>query len=134
MSILKNLQKAHAAVVVDAVKGATPGALGKAFSNAAVNAITKGLGSDEWRAYMAIFADNAAQLERLTVQKPPGEEDDYLPLLRAYVVSNSVCDIGTNTNTVNRVDARIDKGLTDEAADGVPNQYRPASIPKIPDV
>lgn len=134
MSILKNLQRAHAAVAVDTVKGTPPGALGKALSNAAVKAITKGLGSDEWRSYMAIFADNAAQLERLTVQKPPGQEDDYFPLLRAYIVSNSVCDIGTNTNTVNRVDARIDKDLLNETADGVPDQYRPADIPKIPDV
>jgi hypothetical protein len=134
MSILKNLQKAHAAVAVDNVKGTPPGTLGKALSNAAVKAITKGLGSNEWRSYMAIFADNAAQLERLTVQKPPGLEDDYLPLLRAYVVSNSVCDIGTNTNTVNRVDARIDKDLVNELPDGEPDQYRPAAIPKIPDV
>jgi hypothetical protein len=126
MSIFKNIKKAHAAVSVDLVKG-NPPTLGKQFSNAAVAAITRGLGSPEWKSYMSLFADNAGQLERLTVQKQG--EQDYLPLFRAYVVSNSVCDITTNTNTINRIDEAIDDPAMSEAPDGT--IVRPFQVPDV---
>lgn len=132
MSIFKNIKKAHAAVSVDLVNG-NPPTLGKKFSNAAVAAITTGMvGPDgkptkAWADYMSLFADNKAQLERLTV--PKEGEDDYLPLFRAYVVANSICDITTNTNTINRIDEKIDDPATSEAADGTIN--RPFVVPNL---
>jgi len=119
MSIFKNLHKAHVAIEEDLVNATDvkPPTLGKKYSVAAVAAITKGMGSQEWKDYMSLFADNAAQLARLTTVAAGGEPD-YLPLFRAYIVSNSVCDITTNTNTINRVTRAIDDGIADEQPDG----------------
>jgi hypothetical protein len=125
MSILKNLQKVNAAVVLDNVNG-NPPTLGKQIGNAAVAAITGGIASPAWKDYMSIFADNAEQLERLTVQKQG--EADYLPQLRAYIVSNAVCDATTTTATANRVSNTIDVGLG-EAADGT--VVKPFPIPGV---
>jgi len=131
MSILKNLAKAHAAVVLDNLQG-NPPTLGKKLGNAAIKAIMKGMDSDEWKSYMALFADNKAQLDRLTVEE--AGEDDYLPQFRAYIVSNSVCDAATDTRTGHRVNKDIDKGLENEAEDGTVEQFRPDGLKKIPDV
>ncbi len=125
MGIFKNLKKAHAAVSVDLVKG-NPPTLGKQLSNAAVAAILNGIHSPEWKAYMSLFADNTAQLERLTV--PKVGEEDYLPLFRAYIVSNSICDITTNTNTINKVDEHIDDNLDQNPDNTV---VRPFVIPDV---
>jgi hypothetical protein len=125
MSILKNLQKVNAAVVLDNING-NPPTLGKQIGNAAVAAITGGINSAEWKSYMSLFADNAEQLERLTVPKPT--DADYLPQLRAYIVSNAVCDATTTTATANRVDNRIDVGMA-EAPDGTVN--KPFPIPLV---
>lgn len=135
MTILGKLQKLQDIVTADNAVGnpnsnppGAPGELGRKLSNAAVMAITRGIKSEEWKKYMSLFADNAAQLERLTVEKP--DDEDYLPLLRAYIVSNAVCDIGTNTNTANRVDNRIDQDLSD-APDASVAPLRPFVIPGL---
>jgi hypothetical protein len=124
MSIFKNLEKVHAAVVVDKVTG--QGNLGKAIGVLAVKAITKGLGSAEWKTYMAIFADNAAQLNLLTVEDTVNDLD-YAPEARAYIVSNAVCAAATNTFTGNRVSPDFGGDLS-ETPDDEPAKYRDPSI------
>jgi hypothetical protein len=105
-----------------------PKALGQKLSNAAVKAIMAGFGKPDWVAYMSLFADNDAQLKRLTVI----QEDDpsYLPLIRAYIVSNAVCDIGTNNSTAQNVRTEVDDGLSD-APDGTVTARRPFIIPGL---
>src|SRR5215831_3249059 len=115
MSIFDNIKNAHDAVVLDLANG-NPPTLGKKLSNAAVAAITSGINSPAGKAYMSLFADNLDQLERLTVAK--ANEDDYLPLFRAYIVSNSVCDVTTNTNTISRITAKIDDPTMKTESDG----------------
>lgn len=110
MSILKNLEKAHAAVVVDTLKG-SPLLLGKKLGNLAMTAIEEGIKSDAWREYMKHFANNETELARLTTPELDGEKD-YLPQFRAYIVSNALCDAGTDTNTPIRVTEDIDKDFT----------------------
>lgn len=128
MSIFKNLVKAGIAVDDDNVNGNPPGALGKKISDAAVAAIMKGIGTAEWKSYMSLYASNKEQLERLTVEK--ATDLPYFSLQRAYIVSNAVCDIGTNGHTANRVNASFDQGLP-EAPDGTVAPERPFSIPGI---
>jgi hypothetical protein len=126
MKILEKLQKLNAIVTKDRDHGTPPGLLGKQLSLAAVAAITNGIKSEDWKKYMSLFADNKEQLERLTVPKPT--DPDYLPLFRAYIVSNAVCDITTTTNTANKINADIDKDLND----AVDNQVaRPFVIPGL---
>ncbi|HYW70676.1 MAG TPA: hypothetical protein VE961_06565 [Pyrinomonadaceae bacterium] len=124
MSIFDNIKNAHDAVVLDLANG-NPPTLGKKLSNAAVAAITSGINSPAGKAYMSLFADNLDQLERLTVAK--ANEDDYLPLFRAYIVSNSVCDVTTNTNTISRITAKIDDPTMKTESDG--KVVKPFTIP-----
>jgi hypothetical protein len=74
---------------------------------------------------MSLFADNAAQLRRLTV---PDEQQDpgWLTESRAYIVSNAVCGANTTTRTSQNVRADIDDGLEVEADSSV---EKPFSIP-----
>jgi hypothetical protein len=73
------------------------------------------MGSDEWKKYMSLFADNTEQLNLLTV-KTAGE-DGWVMQNRAYIVSNAVCAAGTTTFTGNRV--RTDFGSeASEVPDG----------------
>jgi hypothetical protein len=111
MSIFKNLKKVHKAVVDDLLN--EPPTLSALINNAAVKAVMGGRQSGDFKSYMAIFADNPAQLERLTV--PVNNEPAYLEQMRAYIVSNAICDIGTNSHTGNNVKPKIDGG-----EDGVP--------------
>src|SRR4051812_17564473 len=133
MKILEKLQKLHFVVAADNVNGnpnanppEPPGTLGKRVSNAAVAALTNGIHSNEWKQYMSLFADNTAQLERLTVPNP-NTDPAYLPLMRAYIVSNAICDIGTPAHTANRIDERIDQDL-EATADGTVDAIRPFVI------
>ena len=129
MTILKNLKRMHAAVTKDLINDDPK--LGAKLNNAAVNALTGGLKSEAWKSYMAIFADNEAQLERLTV--PKDGELPYLRQMRAYMVSNAICDITTNGHTNHTVDGRIDAGLDATPAPGDEvSQYRPEDIKEIP--
>ena len=131
MSILNNLKKMHAAIVVDRVKNENNPKIGPRLNILAVKALTGGIKSDDWKFYMAIFADNAAQLRRLTVAEDG--EPAYLQQSRAYIVSNAICDVGTNGQTAQNVDGKIDDGLT-VAADTEPVQFRPEDFKKIPEV
>ncbi len=127
-SIMDNLRKAHAAVAVDNAVGS--GKLGTDIGRLAVEAITGGIRSPAWRTYMSLFADNAAQLHRLTVDPPPAAEKNYLPQLRAYIVSNAVCAADTGTFVADRVDDRID-GSTSDALDAEFIKGRPFAIPNF---
>lgn len=110
MSIKKRLLKVQAAVVLDKVNGT--GKLGTAIGDAAEAAMFAGIDSEEWKAYMSLFADSADQLKRLTTTELDGEGTDearYLPRIRAYIVANGICAPGTDAATM--------KGLIGIAAD-----------------
>lgn len=127
--ILKNLDRVHAAVVIDKVspaEGGQPGDLGETIGKMAVAAVTKGLGSPEWKRYMALFADNEEQLTLLTVENP-ATDTEYTARDRAYIVANAVCAADTNTFTANRVTPELGFGLSD-TADAVPGQFRDAAV------
>jgi hypothetical protein len=121
MSIFKNLQKAHAAVAKDTFNS---GDLGIRIGQLAVQAVIKGMDSQQWKDYMSLFADNEAQLNRLTVATL--DEPSYLPQTRAYIVSNSICDAATGVKTHNNVDLRIDNELPVEPDGKI---VRPFDIP-----
>jgi|SRR4030095_6213787 myo-inositol catabolism protein IolC len=124
MTILKNLQKVHTAVVVDTFKGA-PLRLGDRIMKLALTAVEGGIGSDEWKDYMSLFADNAVQLARL--RGTDGNNKDYLKQFRAYIVTNAMCDASTDTKTGFRVDERIDELIQDDQPDGTVT--KPIEIP-----
>jgi hypothetical protein len=140
MSILNNLKKVHAAVTAQRItRYESP--IGKALNEAAVMALLGGFGSDAWKSYMAVFADNPEQLERLTV-KQDDDEPFYISQMRAYIVSNAICDSGTNAFTNNRVTEQIDgpvgasAALPEEPSDpmGAIRNLRPAGLKAIPSV
>lgn len=94
MSIKDNLNKMHVAVVTDTFNG---GNLGSLLRATAVNALTNGRTSDEWKEYMTLFADNEEQLMRLTAE---GDNDPgWFREQRAYIVSNAICGADTNGQT-----------------------------------
>ncbi|MDQ3649484.1 MAG: hypothetical protein M3458_04240 [Acidobacteriota bacterium] len=127
MSIMKNLDKVHAAVVVDKMKG---GNLGEQIGVLAVKAITGGIRSAEWKTYMSLFADNAEQLKRLTAETPGSAgEEGWLPQTRAYIVSNAVCAAATNTFTSARVNSDVDGDLNETPDDTI--NLRPIVIPNV---
>jgi len=139
MSIFKNLKKVHAAVTADLVNDAPT--LSALINAAAVKAIMGGKDSDEFKSYMAIFADNPEQLERLTV--PKDGEPAYIAQMRAYIVANAICDAGTNAHTGNKVTSQIDGDpannvpMVPEAVNdpgGVIVGRRPAGLKNIPGV
>lgn len=106
--ILENLKKVHAAVVADRITN-QPSPLGAALNKAAVAAMMGGLGSDAWRQYMAIYADNDDQHTRLSQMIPDeANKAPYLAQLRAYIVSNAVCFPDTNAFVDNQLDDRVD--------------------------
>lgn len=114
-SIYTNLKKIHTAVVKARIGNDDPGVpspLSTALNNAAVEALTGGIDSPAWVKYMAIFADNPEQLERLT--KPKENEPSYLRQMRAYIVSNAICFPDTNAFLDNRVTKLIDGGSNND--------------------
>ena len=114
MSIINNLKRSGAAVAISKFKQA---GLGTQLANAAADAITKGVGSDEWNQYMALFCDTPEELELLT--KPKEDEPAYLRRTRAYILANSICSSDTGTRTANGVNVEIDNDVSASAADGV---------------
>jgi hypothetical protein len=102
--------------------------LGFKLKQAAIEAMMAGIGSDQWKSYMSLFADNTEQLNRLTVRAE--NEDLWLTESRAYMVANSICGADSTTQTVLRVDALIDDSLTannnNEIVDPVDGQAAPA--------
>lgn len=125
MSIKRNLDKVHVAVVTDTFNG---GNFGFLLKRAAVSAITKGMDTPEWNKYMALFADNQQQLQRLTVKDP--NEPDYFQDSRAYIVSNAVCGADTTGQTGQNVEG----GFSDDP--NIPNEddgtvTKPFEIPPV---
>lgn len=113
MTIFKNLQKVAAAVALDEVAGGT---FGDMVKNAGIAAVMGGINSAEWKTYMSLFADNAQQLNRLTIPDPQNDAN-YYPESRAYIVTNSICGTITGTRTHLNVNPDIDDTLPD-APDG----------------
>lgn len=132
MKIKDKLLRAHAAVVIDKAKGG--GMLGEQIGQRAVAAITKGMDSDEWKAYMALFADSPDQLKRLTTTALDGN-NAWMAHARAYMVSNAICAAATNTDTLNGLDAMdIDANFNGAPLDETPDPAVAALRPfKIPD-
>lgn len=109
MKIFQNLQRVAAAVAVDELAGGT---FGERVKNAGIRAVMGGIGSEEWRAYMSLFADNADQLRLLTTEDS-ATDPSYLAQSRAYIVTNSICGTITGTRTHLNVERSIDDGLSD---------------------
>jgi hypothetical protein len=105
MSIFNNLKKVRAAVAIASITSDVSD-ISIAINKAAMAAMFKGMGSEEWEKYMAIFCENQDQLTRLTVQA--NGEAPYLPQMRAYLVADGICDPSTTFSTMH-VDDGIDK-------------------------
>ena len=106
--------------------------LGLLLKNAAIEAIEAGIGTPPWEAYMSMFADSEEQLKRLTVSDP-AKDEQWLRESRAYIVTNSICSVDTNTKTRLGVKMdELDKGLPVPAdtADKVKN-LRPKDFEKF---
>jgi hypothetical protein len=139
MKILDILDNAHVAVILDTFRGHD---LGRSIGDAAVKAITNGPNSAEWKSYMSLFADNVAQLDRLTV--PKAGEDGYFATGRAYIVANGTCGADTDTFVAKGVLPKIEDGLdptpdgkivdpvNPPAAPGATIIVRPFVIPRVP--
>jgi hypothetical protein len=124
MKIYASLHRVHAAVVLDTFRGA-PLQLGDKIMKLAIAALEGGIGSDAWKNYMSLFADNEIQLSRL--RGADGNNADYLKQFRAYIVTNAMCDASTDTKTGLRVDERIDDLIVDDDPDGTIT--KPIDIP-----
>lgn len=128
-TIFDNLKKVHAAVALDNAKGT--GQLGAKIGELAVEAITGGIKSPAWRAYMSLFADNDEQLQRL-ISDPPPPQESYLTQNRAYIVSNAVCAADTGTFVADRVvENEINGAAFGEPDDAFIAANRPFPIPNI---
>jgi hypothetical protein len=124
MTIFQNLQKVAAAVALDELAGGT---FGERVKNAGIDAVMGGINSEEWKAYMSLFADNAEQLKLLTTADP-ATDPSYLPQSRAYIVTNSICGTITGTRTHLNVERSIDDNLSDTDDGSV---TKPFPIPPI---
>jgi hypothetical protein len=137
MKIQEKLLRVQAAVIVDKAKG--KGALAVQLGEASEKAITKGMGTPEWEAYMALFADSAEQLERLTTTNLDGT-NNWLPRARAYIAANGVCSPITDAATakglgpdgVGDIDVKKPSGdPLDETPDPGVAAKRPFVVPPI---
>ncbi|HLL77839.1 MAG TPA: hypothetical protein VK421_21460 [Pyrinomonadaceae bacterium] len=126
MSIIKNLQKTAAAVALSTLNG---GDLADRLGERAIKAITNGMGSDEWKEYMALFCDTKEELAQLTLVRPATDKG-YMPHMRAYIVSNAVCVAATGTRTANGVTEDIEPPAAAAVPENFddPNVIRPFNI------
>jgi hypothetical protein len=110
MKISDRLVKVQLAVLNNKVTG--DGSYGREVGKAAMKAMMAGLGSEEWKNYMSLFADSSEQLKRLSSTELDGD-DEWLPHIRAYIVANGTCAPGTDAKTIanlaNIKDSDIDK-------------------------
>ena len=83
--------------------------LGMRLKQAAIEALTGGIGSEKWNEYMSLFASNQQQLTRLTVRAEG--EDWRVTESRAYIVANAICGADSTTQTSLRVQGVIDADL-----------------------
>lgn len=125
MSIIKNLQKTAAAVALSTLNA---GDLADRIGEAAIKAITNGMGSDEWKEYMALFCDTKEELAQLTLVR--STDKGYMPHMRAYIVSNAVCVAATGTRTGNGVTEDIEPSAAAVVPANFddPNAIRPFNI------
>ena len=129
---MNNLKVAHAAIVLDMAKRSLQptnpdlGKLGPEINKMAVDALTEGVGSDQWTEYMRLYASNEAELAQLA---DPDKKDSWLRQQRAYIVSNAICDIGTNGKTQDKVGIEIN--IADDQPDAVFIAKRKIKIPTI---
>ncbi len=124
--LMKNLERTSAAVTVDTYKG---GDLAIRVGALAVKAIAGGMQSDDWKHYMALFADNDEQFDLLTTAT--ATDPAWMAQSRAYIVSNAVCDASTNTKTGNGVNPGIDDNLNDQPGGNKVAQWRLFNIPDV---
>jgi hypothetical protein len=121
-TIRKNIFLVSEAVVRDAGDETSGGKLGAQIQALAVNAIVGGIGSEDWKTYMSLFADNKGQLARLSAEddfaKKP--ENHWVKVSLAYLASNGVCGAATTGSLHLRVedDSDLDGGIADDKADG----------------
>ena len=109
MKILQNAKKVQRALLHDIMLG---GHLAVELKEAAVQAVRGGKDSDEWKSYMAIFADNEAQLQRLLGNDAAANEP-WFEGSTAYLVSNGVCTSPSAAHFINDIEAAIDDNLDD---------------------
>lgn len=113
--------------VKDVVKAnhASGGTLGADIQRLSFGAIQHGIASRAWAKYMSIFADNTAQLKRLT-----GEDDlanvGYVKESCAYLVASGPCGGMTPTFFSEFMSPDIDQGLPEEPDGTI---IRPINIP-----
>ena len=122
--ISENIQKVHDAMDVKENQEK----LGALLRNYAIEAIMSGPNTDPWRRYMSMFAENEAQLDRLSV--PKDTDDKWLRPARAYIVANSVCAVHTNTKTGNGVfktlsQTALDENVSEASDAGMKTKWRP---------
>jgi hypothetical protein len=106
MSIKDNLEKARKAIANDIAKGDKALGLAKDVGEAAIEAVTYGLVSDQGKKYMALFCDTPNELLQLTAVRETDE--DYMPQMRAYIPADGVCQPSTNSQFATRVDENIE--------------------------
>jgi hypothetical protein len=92
----------------------------------AVKAVRGGKDSDDWKKYMAIFADNEAQLQRLLGNDALANES-WFPETTAYLVSNGVCTTPSSLRFTDNIDEHIDDDINDTTPGSL-------SVPKALDI
>jgi hypothetical protein len=76
----------------------------------AIAAINAGPGSDAWRNYMELFAENDAQLHRLMAEDGTKGQAN-MDRARAYLIADGPCGTETVTNFGNNTTVILDKDL-----------------------
>ena len=96
-------------------------ALAKKMQELAVKAMYSGINHDDWKQYMSNFASNPKQLQRLIGKDEVFNNTEYGRLTLAYVVANSTCGMGTDTETGRDMSDEmleaLDSGLPTEEED-----------------
>ncbi|MGB7923986.1 MAG: hypothetical protein WCF57_12135 [Pyrinomonadaceae bacterium] len=108
MTILGNAKRVQRAVLHDAALG---GRLAEDLKEVAVKAVTGGIDSEDWKRYMAIFADNEAQLQRLIGRDATVSDKIWFDESVAYLASNGVCTSPSTARFIDDIDPLIDSNL-----------------------
>ncbi|HEY9283110.1 MAG TPA: hypothetical protein VIP46_06615 [Pyrinomonadaceae bacterium] len=79
----------------------------------AVAAMYGGPGSEAWVTFMRNFADNDAQLARLTERRVEDHLcNRYIDLARTYLIGNAVCTPNTTLHFLDGIDDILDQTLS----------------------
>ena len=107
MKITKKMADIH-----DFIKNNSAGeGLANDLQKAATKAIRGGMTSDDWKKYMCYFASNPEQLQRLIGREESYNGTIYGPDTLAYMVANSTCGPGTDTETGRFMNAEMLESL-----------------------